>query len=247
MELRETLGQALGPAELSMLLLSASDNDLILIDECHTLPVEQMTTLLIFLDTRKLIVNSGNGQTSIPVANCSLMLATTDPQKLLFPLLQRMRLSLELDYLTEQELVEVVRRRSRALGWKIEDAAIPMIACRGRGTPRVVLKTLMSAFRVARSQGEETITLAHVLRACELDRIDEKGLTSQEQKYLQLLETKSLRLNVLGSLLGVAPRVVSEVIEPFLVRSGLLIKDKNGLRQLTQKGLDHVRNRVKLP
>jgi Holliday junction DNA helicase RuvB len=105
----------------------------------------------------------------------------------------------------------------------------------------------MSAFRTARSQGEDTICLAHVQRACQLDRIDSRGLTSQEQKYLQLLGTKSLRLNVLASILGTASRLVSEVIEPFLVRSGLLLKDKNGLRQLTQEGLDHVRNVVKLP
>ena len=89
-------------------------------------------------------------------------------------------------------------------------------------------------------KGEDVITLAHVQRACQLDRIDDRGLTSQEQKYLQLLGTGSLRLNVLGSLLGVGSRVVAEVIEPFLVRSGLLIKDKNGLRQLTQEGLDHL-------
>ena len=44
----------------------------------------------------------------------------------------------------------------------------------------------------------------------------------------------------LASILGMNSRTVSEVIEPFLVRSGLLIKDKNGLRQLTQEGLDHL-------
>ena len=98
----------------------------------------------------------------------------------------------------------------------------------------------MAARRVARSEGEDVVSLAHVQRACQLDRIDARGLTSQEQKCIRLLGTKSLRLNVLGSLLGMAPRVVSEVIEPFLVRSGLLIKDKNGLRQLTQEGLDHL-------
>ena len=149
-------------------------------------------------------------------------------------------MTLELNYLTENELIEVVRQRSRALGWTLEDAALPEIACRGRGVPRISLRILQSSRRVARSEGEDVVSLAHVVRACQLDRIDSRGLTSQEQKYLQLLGTGSLRLNVLASILGMAPRTVSEVIEPFLVRSRLLIKDKSGLRQLTQEGLDHL-------
>ena len=240
-ELHETLGQAIsGPAELNMLLLSAKHNELIHIDEIHELPTQQQTALFLALDQRKLIVQSGNGQTSIPLSNFSFLLSTTDPHKVLPPLRERMRLVLELDYLTEAELIEVVRQRSRALAWAIEDDALPAIAFRGRGVPRIALRILQSSRRVARSEGENVVTLAHVQRACQLDRIDELGLTSQEQKYLQLLGTKSLRLNVLASVLGMAPRTLSEVIEPFLVRSGLLIKDKNGLRQLTQDGMDHL-------
>ena len=240
-ELHETLGQAIsGPAEMNVLLLSAKDNELIHIDEVHLLPTEQQTTLFFALDHRRLIVQSGNGQTSIPLAKFSFLLSTTDPHRVLPPLRDRMRMTLELNYLSEMELIEVVRQRSRALGWTLEDAALPEIACRGRGVPRISLRILQSSRRVARSEGEEVVTLAHVQRACQLDRIDDRGLSSQEQKYLQLLGTGSLRLNVLASILGMAPRTVSEVIEPFLVRSRLLIKDKNGLRQLTQQGLDHL-------
>ena len=46
-------------------------------------------------------------------------------------------------------------------------------------------------------------------------------------------------------MLGLPSRTVSEVTEPFLLRSGLIIKDDQGRRQLTQKGLDHCRNGVK--
>ncbi len=240
-DLHETLGQSLsGPAELNALLLSTNEGEIIHIDEVHELPTEQQTTLFMALDQRKLIVQNGKGQMFLPLENFSLLLSTTDPHKVLHPLRDRMRLTLELEYLTEIELQEVVRRRSKALGWTIEDVALPEIAMRGRGTPRIVLRILQSSRRVARSEGEERITLDHVRKACELDRIDCRGLTSQEQKYIQLLGNSSLRLNVLASLMGMASKTVSDVIEPFLVRSGLLTKDKNGLRQLTQEGLDHL-------
>ena len=125
------------------MLLSAKDNELIHIDEVHELPTEQQTTLFFALDQRKLIVQSGNGQTSIPLAKFSFLPChTTDPHKVLPPLRERMRLVLELEYLTEKELIEVVRQRSRALGWTVEDAALPEIACRGRGTPRIALRIL---------------------------------------------------------------------------------------------------------
>ena len=109
---------------MNVLLLSAKDNELIHIDEVHELPTEQQTTLFFALDQRKLIVQSGNGQTSIPLAKFSFLLSTTDPHRVLPPLRDRMRLALELEYLTEKELIEVVRQRSRALGWTMEDAAL---------------------------------------------------------------------------------------------------------------------------
>ena len=66
---------------MNVLLLSAKDNEPIHIDEVHLLPTEQQTTLFFALDQRKLIVQSGNGQTSIPLAKFSFLLSTTDPQE----------------------------------------------------------------------------------------------------------------------------------------------------------------------
>ena len=56
-----------------------------------------------------------------------------------------------------------------------------------------------------------------------------------------ILASGPTRLNVIASVLGLPTRTVSQVTEQFLVRSGLIDKDKSGLRQLTAKGLEHVR------
>ena len=152
-QLHETLGQSIsGPAEMNVLLLSARDGELIHIDEVHELPTQQQTTLFLALDQRKLTVQGGNGQTSIPLAKFSFLLSTTDPHRILPPLRDRMRLVLEMDYLTEKELIEVVRQRSKALGWAVEEDVLPQIACRGRGVPRIALRIMQSCWRVARSQ-----------------------------------------------------------------------------------------------
>lgn len=239
--LHETLGQSVsGPAELNALLLGAKDGELIHIDEVHELPTEQQTALFICLDQRKLLVTNQKGALSIPLAKFSLLLSTTDPHKVLQPLRDRMRMVLELAYLTEAELAEVVRQRSRALNWNIADGVPDEIAVRGRGTPRIALRILQSARRVSRSEGEYEVTLAHLQRACELDRIDGKGLSSQEQKYLTFLSEGPTRLNVLASCLGMPSKTVSDVIEPFLIRTGLIVKDNGGRRTLTKAGMDHL-------
>jgi Holliday junction DNA helicase RuvB len=51
------------------------------------------------------------------------------------------------------------------------------------------------------------------------------------------------RLNVIASILGLPTRTVAEVTEQFLIRSGMIDKDKTGMRQLTAKGLEHVRSK----
>jgi len=239
--LHETLGQSVsGPAELNALLLSAKDGEIIHVDEVHELPTEQQTALFICLDQRKLLVTNQRGALSIPLANFSLLLSTTDPHKVLQPLRDRMKMVLELSYLTEMELAEVVRQRSRSLGWSLNEEVPVEIGIRGRGTPRIALRILQSARRVSRSEGATTITLDHLKRACELDRIDNKGLSIQEQKYLALLGEGPTRLNVLASCLGMRSATVSNVIEPFLIRSQLIIKDNGGRRTLTKDGMDHL-------
>lgn len=55
--------------------------------------------------------------------------------------------------------------------------------------------------------------------------------------------TPATRLNVIGSLLGLPTRAVAEVVEPFLIRSGLVTTDDQGRQQLTAAGRVRVAGR----
>jgi holliday junction DNA helicase RuvB len=110
------------------------------------------------------------------------------------------------------------------------------------GTPRLALKLLQSCRRVCRSQGERSVTLGHWERVCTLEEIDQLGLGPVERKYLAIVADGSTRLNVISSILGLPTRTASQVTEPFLVRIGLIEKDKSGIRQLTAKGREHLIN-----
>ena len=198
------------------------------------------------VDKRKIIVQNGKTPMSLPLADFTLLLSTTDEYGLLQPCRDRMKLTLRFQFYAEAELGDVLRQRSKALRWNVDEAVIPEITKRARGTPRLALRLLQSARRCARAEGDTAITLDHLRRACALEGIDTLGLGPVEAQYLRILsDNGATRLNVLASMLGLPSRTVSEVQEPFLVRAGLIVKDDQGRRTLTQAGMDHCRNGVR--
>jgi Holliday junction DNA helicase RuvB len=243
-ELHEVLGQSItDTGELNALLLAAQHKDVVHIDECHELNKEYQTALYLACDQRKIFLSSnGKGRMpqSIPIADFTLLLSTTDEYCLLQPLRDRMRLTLRFDFYGGDDLAHMVQHRSRALHWVVDEEVFGQIAQRSRGTPRLALRLLQSCHRVCRANGDNEITVEHLQRACALEQIDALGLGPTEQKYLSLLAEGSSRLNVIASILGLPSRTVAEVTEPFLIRSGLLSKDDQGRRQLTSLGHQHV-------
>jgi Holliday junction DNA helicase RuvB len=240
----EVLGQAVqSPADLNALLLGAKERDVVLIDEAHEIEKPFQTALYLALDQRRVFLQGGrSGRTpqSISLADFSLLLATTDEFKLLAPLRDRMKLTLRFEFYAVDELVELTRQRSRALRWGVDDKVFTPIAERSRGTPRLALRLLQACRRVCRSEGENTIRLGYLERACLLEQIDGLGLGPTDQQYLRILAEGASRLNVIASRLGLPSRTVAEVTEPFLIRTGLVTKDDQGRRQLTAEGREHL-------
>jgi Holliday junction DNA helicase RuvB len=237
----EVLGQALASnADLNALLLTAQSKDVVHIDEAHELKKEFQTALYLALDKQMIFITGGKSPQGIPLADFTLLLSTTDEYCLLQPLRDRARLVLRLDFYTDDDLTTVLLQRSRALRWEVHEEILPLIAKRSRGTPRLALRLLQACRRVCRAQGETTVTAEHLHRACVLEQLDEQGCGPAEQKYLRALAAGVSRLNVLASMLGLPSRTVSQVIEPFLIRAGLVIKDDTGKRLLTAEGRAHL-------
>ena len=120
-----------------------------------------------------------------------------------------MKLVLRFQFYSVDELTTLVKQRSQALRWQVDEEVFPLIAQRSRGTPRLGLRLLQSCRRVCRSEGKATITQEHLERACLLEGIDALGLGPVEQQYLMILAERDTRLNVIASRLGLPPRTVS--------------------------------------
>ena len=117
----EVLGQNLRtPADLNNLLLSCESKAICLIDEIHEAPQAIQTALYMALDKRQIMVRGGSSIQALPIADFTLVAATTEPYQILEPLRQRAKLHLELSFLSEKDLILVVERRCRGLSWDIE-------------------------------------------------------------------------------------------------------------------------------
>lgn len=242
-EFIEVLGQSVnGIGEMNSLLLQPTERAICLIDEAHELDKSLQTALYLALDQRKVLLQGtrrGSAPVGVPTTDFTVLLATTDEYQLMQPLRDRMRLMLRFSFYDHGDLAEIARLRATALGWRVEEEVFPHVAARSRGTPRLALRLLQAAHRVARAGGEGVVSMAHLHRACALEGIDDLGLGPTERAYLRVLEEGPTRLNMLASRLGLPARTVSEVTEPYLVRAGLVEKDELSRRQLTAAGRVH--------
>ncbi len=240
--IQTTLGHTLRtPADLNAVLLKATDRSIVAVDECDLMPVPVQTALMVAISSGRLFLSASGSLQSIPLANITFLLATTEEHGLLGPATQRFN-TLRFSYYCEEDLQNIIGVRARSLGWGIADEAIPSIAKRSRGTPRIALKILQASRSVCRAEGEDAISLAHLERACRLMGTDEIGLTDFDLAYMRLLLEcqDGMQLSVLASRLGIPVKTVSSNLEPYLMRAGLVEKGKQSRRTLTPKGREHV-------
>lgn len=246
-EVHEAMGQSLmSPQAVNGLLLGASSpNAIVFIDEVHEAMPSAQTALFKAIDERAVFVAEAYSDsiTKIGLVPFTLVLATTDPQRLLPPLRDRMRLVCQLSRYSVEDLAALLRQKASQLGWQVADAAMHQIAKRGMGTPRLALRLLQSARRTARSEGQTAITLAHVMRTFMVEEVDALGLGPDEQRYMRMLAESSapVRVNVLASRLGQPMQAVTQVIESNLLWLGLIDRAESG-RALTARGIEHVRD-----
>ena len=96
---KEVLGQTLRtPADLNALLLGATEKSIVFVDESDTLPIPIQTALYLALDKKMLFLSSGGSVQSLPLADFTLLLATTEEYGMLQPLRDRCRLTLRFQF-----------------------------------------------------------------------------------------------------------------------------------------------------
>ena len=247
LNLVETNGEMLNKnTELVSILVGATENTTILIDEAQAVNPRNQHMLLTALSERKIYVPKGNSSRnchSIPLANFACVLATTHEYQLQAALRNRMRIYCRFTHYSIEELTEIIRQRAEALKWKYASHQIlRTIAERAKNTPRLALnRNLQMAWNVCVSHDRDIITAEDVQEAFRLLQIDELGLDQLERSYLRILSESGMsKLNVLSSRLSLPRQTISTVIESSLLKLGLIEKGKFSERILTGKGKKHL-------
>jgi len=249
-ELGKPLHQTSGPAiqhagDLAAVLSALTPGEVLFIDEIHRMARSAEEMLYLAMEDFKIdiMVGKGAGATSIPLelAPFTLVGATTRSGLLPNPLRDRFGFTAHLEFYDDDELSAVVSRAARLLDYDIVDAGIAEIASRSRGTPRIanrLLRRVRDYSLVHELPGNaETVHSALTLYDVDahgLDRLDREVLNAVVERF----GGGPVGLSTLAVSVGEEAETIEAVVEPFLVRSGLLSRTPRG-RVATRRGWEH--------
>jgi len=245
--LRMTSGPAIQHAgDLAAVLSSLVPGEVLFIDEIHRMArsAEEMLYLAMEDFRVDIMVGKGAGATSIPLelAPFTLVGATTRSGLLPNPLRDRFGFTAHLEFYEPDELHRVLVRAARLLTLAIDEDALGEIARRSRGTPRIANRLLRRVRDYALVHGGNADRTA-VRAALELYDVDEQGLDRLDRAVLAAIVERfdggPVGLSTLAVSVGEEAETIEAVVEPFLVRSGLLSRTPRG-RVATARAWAHL-------
>jgi len=234
--LRLSSGPAIQHAgDLAALLSSLTPGEVLFIDEIHRMArsAEEMLYLAMEDFRIDIMVGKGAGATSIPLdlAPFTLVGATTRSGLLPNPLRDRFGFTAHLEFYDESELTQVLTRAATMLDFEVDRAALAEIAGRCRGTPRIANRLLRRVRDYALVHGQHA-DVESVRSALDLYDVDELGLDRLDRAVLQAVLERfdggPVGLNTLAVSVGEEAETIESVVEPFLVRIGLLSRTPRG-------------------
>jgi len=235
--LEMTSGAALkAPKDLLPYLTNLQEKTVFFIDEIHRLPTAVEEYLYTAMEDYRidLILGEGiNARTiNMSLQPFTLIGATTRAGLLSSPLRDRFQFREHLEFYSDQELTEIVTRNAQKLTVTIEPEAANIIAQRSRGTPRVANNRLRCVRDYVTSKADGHITCQLAEDALEMWGVDKRGLDKQDRKYLETLirvfDGGPAGIEALAHTMNTAVDTLSDEVEPYLLRSELLIRSPRG-------------------
>jgi Holliday junction DNA helicase RuvB len=246
--LRLTSGPTIQHAgDLAAILTSLVPGEILFVDEIHRMARAAEELLYLAMEDFRVDVMVGKGaganSISLDIAPFTLIGATTRSGMLPNPLRDRFGFTAHLDFYEASELAEVIRRAAVKLGVSIDDSALAEVSRRSRGTPRIANRLLRRVRDYALVNGDGNVTHETATAALKLYEVDALGLDRIDRAILEALVMrfagKPVGLNTLASAVGEEADTIEAVVEPFLVRCGLITRTPRG-RVATEKAFAHL-------
>ncbi len=232
-----TSGPALARAgDLMGILTNLDFGDILFIDEIHRLSAIVEELIYPAMEDFKVdfVVDRGAYAKTIkiPLKPFTLVGATTRAGMLSAPLRERFGLMLHVDFYSEDDLEQIIRRAARLLKVATDDDAVRLIARSSRGTPRVANRLLRRVrdFTQVRSDGNITADIAK--RALDMEGVDSRGLDRLDRKLLKTVieyyNGGPVGIEALAATLNEEVDTLVDVVEPFLLKIGFIRRTRQG-------------------
>jgi len=236
--LRQTSGPVLErPGDLAALLTNLESRDVLFIDEIHRLSPVIEEILYPAMEDYQIDIMIGEGPAArsikLDLAPFTLVGATTRAGLLTSPLRDRFGIVHRLEFYTPEELTEIVARSAQILGIEIDlPSGAAEIGQRSRGTPRIANRLLRRVrdFAEVRANGRITADIAQ--QALDLLKVDAGGFDEMDRRLLWLIIDKfgggPVGLDTLAAALSEERGTIEDVLEPYLIQQGLLMRTPRG-------------------
>lgn len=251
-ELGVSLQMAVGaglkaPKDLLPYLTNLEERSVLFIDEIHRIPRSVEEYLYTAMEDFRIDIVLGEGinarTLNMPLKHFTLIGATTRAGMLSGPLRDRFQIREHLGFYGVAEITEIVQRNARKLSFTLEDDAAQEIAGRSRSTPRVANNLLRWVRDFAQSRAEGIGTMKVVRDALAMQGVDEMGLGKLDRNYLdtaiRVFNGGPVGIEALAHTMNVAIDTLEDEVEPFLLRSELIVRSPRG-RMVTSKGYNHL-------
>ena len=243
-----TSGPALEkPGDIVGLLSNLERGEVIFIDEVHRLSHTVEEYLYSAMEDFSVDLVTGQGPKArslrYRLEHFTLIGATTRAGLLSAPLRDRFGIVSHLDFYSDEELAQVAMRSARLLETAIDNEAALELARRARGTPRVVNRLLRRVRDYAEVQGDGRITQEVADAALSREGVDSRGLDRMDRAYLTTMleqyQGGPVGLEAIAATLNEESGLLSDVVEPFLLKIGFVQRTPSG-RRATDTAREHL-------
>ena len=245
---RATSGPVIQRAgDLAAILTNLQPRDVLFIDEIHRLQPAIEEVLYPAMEDFQLDLIIGEGPAArsvrIDLAPFTLVAATTRAGLLATPLRDRFGIPLRLVFYTPEELRAIVSRGAVKLGMRLTDDGAEEIARRSRGTPRIAGRLLRRVRDFALVSKQAVVDRALADAALGRLEVDGRGLDAMDRRYLKRIAEHHhggpVGVETLAAGLAEARDTLEDVIEPYLIQEGLVLRTARG-RMLGEAGWRHL-------
>ncbi|KZN13158.1 Holliday junction branch migration DNA helicase RuvB [Marinomonas sp. TW1] len=246
-EVRTTSGPVLERAgDLAALLTNLNEGDVLFIDEIHRLSPAIEEVLYPAMEDYQLDIMIGEGPAArsikIELPPFTLVGATTRAGLLTSPLRDRFGIVQRLEFYDVASLTTIVSRSATKMGIQLDDSGSFEVARRSRGTPRIANRLLRRVRDVAQVDGVDLVGQKVAQRALDMLSVDSQGFDHLDRRMLltmiEKFDGRPVGLDSVSAALGEDKDTIEDVIEPFLIQQGFVIRTPRG-RQVTKRAYEH--------